>query len=196
MAAVDSAQFYEREMMGCRVAKSDFELLEMAYSWRLVDGLLLEFGVASGRTINYIAELSKDQKVFGFDWFQGLPESWRPGFSAGSFAQEIPNVNGNVTLIHGLFEKTLPNFVAGCKEQISLLHIDCDLYSSTKTIFDNCLELIVPGSVIVFDEYFNYPGWRQHEYRAFMEYIESSGRKFEYLGFVPTHQQVCLRITG
>jgi hypothetical protein len=25
--------------------------------------------------------------------------------------------------------------------------------------------------VIVFDEYFNYPGWRAHEYKAFQEFI-------------------------
>jgi hypothetical protein len=40
--------------------------------------LWLEFGVASGRTINYISNFTND-KVYGFDSFEGLPEKWRNG---------------------------------------------------------------------------------------------------------------------
>jgi len=196
MAAVDSARFYERNLMACKLAEDDFKLLDLANSWRSLDGLSLEFGVASGRTINHIAKLIVPDKVYGFDWFGGLPETWRPGFSAGSFAQKMPDVDDNVQLITGLFGDTLPAFIETHPGIISFLHIDCDLYSSTKVILDNCSSRIVPGTVIVFDEYFNYPGWRQHEFRAFREYISASGRHFEYLGFVPKHQQVCVRITA
>jgi hypothetical protein len=43
---------------------------------------------------------------------------------------------------------------------------------------------IIPGTVIVFDEFFNFPGWRDFEFRAFQEWLDSSGARFEYLGYV------------
>lgn len=50
------------------------------------DTLWLEFGVASGRSINYISQFTKD-KVYGFDSFEGLPETWRDCFEKGSFSR-------------------------------------------------------------------------------------------------------------
>jgi hypothetical protein len=41
--------------------------------------LWLEFGVATGTTINYISRFTND-KVYGFDSFEGLPENWREGY--------------------------------------------------------------------------------------------------------------------
>ncbi len=161
-----------------------------------MEGLHLEFGVASGRTINHIASLLPHQPIFGFDWFRGLPENWRSGFPAGAFSHEVPTVAANVELIHGLFQDTLPVFLACHPEPVALLHVDCDLYSSTCTIFDALEHRIVPGTVIVFDEYFNYASWRQHEYKAFQEYLMRTGRRHKYLGLVPAHQQVCVQITA
>ena len=194
VAALDSAEFYEEELLNCTTADSDLHLLESALAWRQVDGLIMEFGVASGRTINHLAQTAPNVEIFGFDWFRGLPEGWRTGFPKGSFDQQVPAVRQNVTLIHGLFQDTLPLFIASHSEVASLLHIDCDLYSSTRDIFDHFGSRVVPGTVIVFDEFFNYPGWRRHEYKAFTEFLQESKLKCEYLGFVPRHQQVCVRI--
>ena len=49
----------------------------------------------------------------------------------------------------------------------SFLHIDSDLYSSARTVLFLLHEQIVSGTIIEFDEYFNYPNWKQHEYKAF-----------------------------
>jgi predicted O-methyltransferase YrrM len=196
LAALDSARFYERMLLRCVLANSDLHLLELAVSWRQAEGLIMEFGVASGRTINHIATLVPDLPVYGFDSFEGLPEVWRPGFAKHTFAQPTPDVRPNVTLVKGWFEQSLPGFLADHPGTISLLHVDCDLYSSTRTIFEHLGSRIVAGTVIVFDEYFNYPGWRQHEHRAFQEYAAANGRRYEYLGIVPRHAQVCLRITA
>jgi predicted O-methyltransferase YrrM len=196
IATMESAKFYEEHLLGCIVAETDLRLLELALAWRQRPGMILEFGVASGRTINHIASIVPDERVYGFDWFQGLPEHWRPGFTEGAFAQPVPQTRSNVTLINGLFEETLPAFVHDKGEDISLLHIDCDLYSSTRTIFEATKHRITPGSVIVFDEFFNYPGWKLHEFKAFSEFISEEKKAFEYMGFVPSHQQLCVRITG
>jgi hypothetical protein len=42
----------------------------------------------------------------------------------------------------------------------------------------------------VFDEYFNYPGWRQHEYKAWQEFIVANKLNYQYQGFVRREQQV------
>ena len=42
---------------------------------------------------------------------------------------------------------------------------------------------ILPGTVIFFDEFFNYPGWQDGEFKAFIEFVETSGMNFEYLGY-------------
>ena len=42
---------------------------------------------------------------------------------------------------------------------------DLGFYSSTKTILDLLAPSLAIGTVIMFDEYFNYPGWEQHEFR-------------------------------
>jgi hypothetical protein len=172
------------------------ELLEDGLARRTSQGLTLEFGVYQGRTINFIAERSPEQTVFGFDTFTGLPEDWRPGFEKGTFATAIPEVRPNVHLVVGLFEHTLPAFLATHAGPMSFIHVDCDLYSSTRTVLRHCRDRIGPGTMIVFDEYTNYPGWQDHEHRAFREFIAETGRSFEYVSWVPSNEQVGVLITG
>ena len=54
-----------------------------------------------------------NNKVYGFDSFEGLPEKWRNGFEKGTFNRNgnLPKVNNNVELIKGWFDDTLPNFI-------------------------------------------------------------------------------------
>jgi hypothetical protein len=160
------------------------------------EGLYLEFGVFSGHTINHIAGLV-DRTVYGFDSFEGLPEKWRDGIGAGHFKVEaLPKVRSNVNLVKGWFDKTLPGFLEEHPGDVSFLHVDCDLYSSTKTIFTCLAPRIKPGTVISFDEYFNYPGWKDGEYKAFQEFVVKEGLSYEYLCYNRISQQVCVRITG
>jgi tetratricopeptide (TPR) repeat protein len=159
------------------------------------DGLVLELGVAGGHSLRVLAALTTGP-VYGFDSFQGLPADWQPGFPAGRFAQDAPPVDlpGNAPLVIGLFEDTLPQFCAEHAGPIRLLHVDCDLYASTKTIFDHLGDRLVAGSVIVFDEYFNYPGWRDHEYRAFGEFVARTGARYDHIGWIPGHMQVAVQL--
>jgi len=123
--------------------------------------LWLEFGVASGGTINYISK-NTTNIVYGFDSFEGLPEKWRDDFDKGVFSRggNLPKVNKNVVLIKGLFDKTLAEFMnTHKKKKITFMHIDCDLYSSTKTIFNLVKNNLDKNCIIVFDELINYPGY-------------------------------------
>jgi len=195
-AGLDSAGYYAERMGAAARAPDAGSLLRLAFARRDPAGLAMEFGVASGGTANLLAELT-DGTIHGFDSFEGLPEDWRPGFPRGAFVHAVPALRPNVALEIGSFEETLPRFVARHRgSRAGFVHVDCDLYSLTRTVFEHCAPMIGPGTVIVFDEYFNYAGWRRHEYRAFQEFVAASGRTYEYLGVVPTGQQVAAIMTG
>ena len=122
-----------------------------------------------------------------------MPERWRPGVEKGNFAlADLPKVRSNAKLIKGWFNETLPPFLNQHEAPVGFLHIDSDLYSSAKTIFE-LLELrLKPGTVIVFDEYFNYPEWQEGEYKAFMEFLDKTGLSFEFIGYHRNEQQVAV----
>lgn len=163
------------------------------------DGLNLEFGVFEGNTINLSSERCKDKMFYGFDSFEGLPEDWRSGFSKGAFNLDgnMPKVNKNVTLIKGLFSDTLNNFLSNKQDKVSFIHIDCDLYSSTKFVLENLKNRFCVNTIILFDEFYNYPGWENGEFKAWQELIkENENIKFEYIGFNIKQEQVALRITN
>ncbi len=178
-----SAIFAAKHLLKARPVTDRFELLKLAIEKAKNPGLFLEFGVASGSSINFIAA-NTDATVHGFDSFQGLPEDWRPGMGSGTFSKPqgwLPEVSKNIELHIGWFNDTLPDFLTSHVEDVSFLHIDCDLYSSTKTIFSLLADRLKPGSIIVFDEYFSYIGWENHEHAAFEEFIKDHKKSFEYI---------------
>jgi macrocin-O-methyltransferase TylF-like protien len=128
----------------------------------------------------------------------GLSETWRPGSKAGAFSVggRLPKVRSNVELVKSFFSETLPPFVQRHKgEKVAFVNIDCDLYSSTKTVLDGLKDMLVPGSIILFDELVNYPGWQdEHEFLAFTEFVAQHNPSFEYLGYVRTACQVAVKI--
>ena len=161
------------------------------------EGLFLEFGVYRGNSINRLARIKPNVTFYGFDSFVGLPEHWRAGSRKRAFSigGALPAVRANVKLISGFYADTLPAFVAAhAGKTISFMHVDCDLYSSTKTIFAETRALLAPGTIIVFDEYFNAPEWREEEYKAFMEFIAESKTSFEYIGYIRTGSQVAVKL--
>lgn len=160
---------------------------------------ILEFGVASGKSIKILKKLVDDsrrnQQVFGFDSFEGLPEDWEGTIAKkGDFSTngEINRVDG-VFYFKGWFEDTVKLYLQDGKP-ISLLHIDCDLYSSTKTVLDGLNHLILPKTVIVFDEwYYNHldvPENRQHEQRAFFEWVETFGREYKIFPEIESERRI------
>jgi predicted O-methyltransferase YrrM len=195
VAAKDSATFALEYMPTASVFWHPHDTLRYALGEIKGPGSALEFGVATGETLKIIADaVASDRTVVGFDVFTGLPETWRTGFPAGEFAQrEVPDVPG-AQIVVGLFEDELPGFLDRNEEQIAFMHVDCDLYSSTKTVLDLTGDRLAPDAVLVFDEFFNFPGWQRHEYRAWTEFIEGSGRTFEYLAYTGNNEQVVVRL--
>ena len=151
-------------------------------------GYWLEFGVHEGETIIYTAGCklgSPNFKIYGFDSFEGLPEDWVGDNTKEKFSLDgkIPNhllKYPNIEIIKGWFNKSLPKFIKKQNiNKISFLNIDSDLYSSANTI----LTLITPyfkgECVIHFDEFCNYPGAENGEYRAFSEFLHKNKHNIE-----------------
>lgn len=159
-----------------------------------VDGLVLEFGVRFGVSIRQIAALA-NQAVHGFDSFEGLPESWGSE-PRGSYSTlgALPAVPGSVTLHRGWFEQSLPEFLRSHGGPVRFMNVDCDIYSSTRTVLTLLAERIVPGTVIVFDEYFGHEGWKNDEFRAFQEAVAECGWRYDYLGIGLSTGQAVVRI--
>jgi predicted O-methyltransferase YrrM len=195
LALEETAKFIELNMVNVPHFPDKFSLLDEAIRAVSKEGLFCEFGVYDGQSINFIASRISTV-IYGFDSFEGLPEDWLPEFSKGRFkVSKLPEVRENVSLIKGWFEEALPEFADRHAEQCSFIHIDCDLYSSTKTIFHHLKNRISKGTVIVFDEFFNFPGWKNWEYKAFAEFIADGDAEFEFLGYCRYGEQVAVKIT-
>lgn len=177
--------------------------LQQVMPHAVIAGHILEFGVYRGKTINHISAHWSDQTVWGFDSFQGLPEPWfvndpsQPSHPAGTFdlsQEEFPTYPDNVKLVKGWFDQSIPPWLELNPGPIKFLHVDCDLYSSTLTVLTLLNHCIVPGTVIVFDEFYpwgnckSYDLWAKGEYRALKEWTSHNNRQFKPL-LHSSHQQ-------
>ena len=172
------------------------QLLDYALSQITQKGDILEFGVRAGESITHIANKLRDTTIHGFDSFVGLPEDWAGhAFLKHDFTQDgkMPTVPKNVILHKGWFEKTIPEYNKNNDNDIAFINLDCDIYSSTKTVFDELGNKIKKGTIILIDDFFNYRNWQQHQYKAFQEFVENNNVKFEYIAF-NGKQGVCIRI--
>lgn len=168
-----SLDIVEAEMSDALLFDNFPRFLLYALSKAKLAGSFAEFGVFEGKSINVLASARPDVIFDGFDSFKGLPHEWA-GWQEFNFDRKgiVPKVKDNVVLHPGWFEDSLPDYEKMISK-LSFGHIDCDLYSSTKTIFDTLGSKVLPGTVLVFDEYFAYPGFENHERKAFKEFLET-----------------------
>lgn len=73
---METAQFIIKNMNSVPALNVTLNILDLAFSKCTIEGLIMEFGVYSGRTINHMANLT-NKTIYGFDSFEGLPEDWR-----------------------------------------------------------------------------------------------------------------------
>jgi Methyltransferase domain len=192
-----SVDYIESAMPDALGLESQRELIDYSLQAVGIEGHYLEFGVFTGGTIRYMARRIGRRTIHGFDSFEGLPEAWS-GFNLGGKAFDrkgrLPRVPDNVVLHRGYFDASLPKWLDEHPGPIAFMHLDCDLYSSTKTILKLTAPRLVPGTVILFDEYFNFPNWEQHEFKAFQEFVAEHRVKYTYLAFA--RQQAAVRINS
>jgi hypothetical protein len=119
------------------------------------------------------------RKVIGFDTFEGFPEGAitahdgkaKAGDYAGDmgvlmdcvheFDRDRPIAHKRkVELVKGDVRETIPRYLRTHSYLfVSLLFMDLDIYTSTKAALAAFLPLMLPGSVVAFDE-LNNPDWK------------------------------------
>lgn len=163
-------------------------------------GIYCEFGVYKGGTLDHFTQVLPNITFHGFDSFRGLQEDWG-GYKAGHLdlggrPQTLQfGTDRKVVLHDGFFEDTIPAFTKSYSGPISFMHVDCDLYSSTVTIFKHLKERIVPGTVIMFDEFVT--GIPEgDERKAFLEFLEETKLGFNYVSRHSAGGSVSVKMTG
>ena len=193
--AIEARQFEVEQF--ANVAAFDDQPALLRHTIESVDPRLdtwVELGVAKGRSTRAIArvaaKLGRRPQLHAFDSFKGLPEDFVDGVTKGAFATTPPSFKEpNITVHAGWFSDSLPAFAASLQGQIGFIHFDADLYSSTSTAFQALGAHIGPGTLLLFDEYWNCPGCYEHEFRAFTEFLERSRLSFRYLGYNKDYTQ-------
>ncbi|OYQ35513.1 hypothetical protein CHU95_07215 [Niveispirillum lacus] len=173
------------------------DVLRFALNAAAVPGLVLEFGVRRGTSLRHIAAATV-QAVHGFDSFEGLPEGWgnelAGTFSLGAEGTDLPAMPAHVRLHKGWFEDVLPGFLAEHAGPVRFANIDCDIYSSTVTVLRELAPRLVPGSVLVFDEFIGNRTWADHEFKAWGEFAARTGIRYRHIAVSPFTGQVALRV--
>lgn len=184
-AVSDAADYADSRMPKALCLRNIEKLWRHAFGTRRKSGLIIEFGVWTGTSITFFASLTKE-KIYGLDSFEGLREDWTGWENPkGTFNLHgaLPQVPGNVELVKGWFDETLPIFLEAHAEPFSFVHIDCDTYEATAAILKIAGDRFQSGTVVVFDEYFGYRGWREGEFKAWQEFVAARGLRYEYLAF-------------
>ncbi|MHB0764606.1 TylF/MycF/NovP-related O-methyltransferase [Stutzerimonas sp. NM35] len=146
-----------------------------------VPGAIVECGVGRGRSLLIIAALNAlyeqaeggQRDIWAFDSFAGFDspslqdDSWRKprkgewasspsgayDYTPEFIGRVLQEASANLTKIHlvkGYLKETLPGYQGG---GIALLNIDCDLYEPYKNALDYLYDQVVPGGIIVFDDF-------------------------------------------
>lgn len=164
----------------------------------------LEFGVYHGTSMLMWYDAYKNNNVsidfIGFDSFQGIPEETEDENSIGGWSKGSFSTNGvinpalrkdGIELVTGFFSDSLTDdtvkLLKGSK--VGLVHVDCDTYSSTKTVWEWLLkhDLLAKGAIIVYDDWGGYLEGGCGEYeigeaKAHIEIEKTHGINFTDLG--------------
>ncbi len=147
----------------------------------------LEFGVWQGTSINYMANARPDTQFHGFDSFDGIPEDWIRGNPRGTFKvldRSKLRFAKNVMIHDGMFTDTIPAFVQSTDlSKLELIHIDCDLGKSCDVVLTGLTDSIrETRPLILFDEFYGYLGFEDHEFLSFLNFINATGMDFKVIG--------------
>lgn len=156
----------------------------------------LEFGVSSGGSFKYW--LAKNQhpasKFYGFDTFEGLPESFGP-FGKGSMANSIESLqitDARASFYKGLFQHTLLPFLEQFpNDKRKLIHLDADIFSATIFALSQLHRFLKKGDIIMFDEL----AVPTHEFMALDIYNRSFNPQYEVIAAANNYLFVAIKIT-
>ena len=169
--------------------------------WSFFDGIVelsdrsrpfYEFGVWYGITFKYL--IKKFKRGFGFDTFEGLPETWHHE-TKGRYSSfgTIPKINGGEFIV-GKFQDTLPKFFLKERPLASIINFDADLYSSTLCALINSNDIIDENTILIFDEFLMNNKWEEDEYKALNEFCTDRRFSYDVIGVSFFSKQVAVRL--
>lgn len=133
-------------------------------------GVIVECGVYKGGSALVLS--NSGLPLYLFDSFEKMEDgskedtdwdnkvSWNTGVSVDSVRKLFKTFNvENYNLIVGWFANTLPVVTFG--KDISLLHLDVDLYDAYMDCLSTLYYHVKPGGIVVLDDYFTYEGCRK-----------------------------------
>lgn len=130
-----------------------WEFLRRAAFAAPVVGDWAEFGVATGKSAYRLSNwIPGGCTLWLFDSYEGLPEDVAH-LPEGAYKATPPQSlldRPAVRDMRGLFEDTVPGWGA---PPLAFVHVDCDLYSSALLVLTHVVPRLVPGAVVVFDEW-------------------------------------------
>lgn len=166
---------------------------------------LHQYGICAGYSMlwlhQYLRELKIDYFDFiGFDSFEGLPpeavgipteQSWKPG--AYSFKEEFScidreearlvtqeffaQMNFFPTLVPGFYDQTLNQNLINALglRKVFYVDIDCDLYTSAKTVLNFLYDhnLLLEGTVFFYDDWYGTADGEGGESKAHYEWTQA-----------------------
>ena len=164
-----------------------------------IDGDYAEFGVRNGKTFrlafDQIRARSIKRHMWAFDSWKGLPAPtseldahpmWQEGRMSTDLSvfQEICRAHGipqdAYTAIPGFFRDTLSHMPAdAAPKNIALAYIDCDMYSSTKTVLEFLVPRLKHGMLLAFDDYFCWSATGPSGEKAALEEVLAGDRKWK-----------------
>ena len=121
-------------------------------------GELAELGVYRGGTARLLANFAPDASIHLFDTFAGMPadDAADGGHRQGDFGDtDLPAVieyvgNPNARYYAGVFPDAM---MPPEDTRYRFVHIDCDIYQSLCAALDYFTPRMVPGGIMVFDDY-------------------------------------------
>lgn len=195
-ARQQSTEYAELNMSQAVMFKRPTDLVEFAARKAPSNGLFLEFGIDDGEATNILA-VAGPGVVHGFDTLHGLTEDWTgTHHREGAFSRngKAPRLLSNVRLHTQTLEETLPGFIESHPDRIACLRVNCRTHASTRFVLTTLKERIHAGTILILTNYFNFPFWNQHEFKAFQEFVETDRRSYRYLGFTSTGTSVAVEI--
>ncbi len=131
---------------------------------RKMYGDFAELGVYKGGVAKMLSEVAPNKVMHLFDTFMGMPNIAVTGVDkhhAGDFADtDVESVRAyigsdNADLYDGIFPGTFLKYVGGFFQgtQFSLVHLDADLYESTKAGIEIFWPRLIPGGIMILDDW-------------------------------------------
>ena len=154
----------------------------------------LEFGVYKGVSTNFFSKYVK--KLYAFDSFEGLSEDWAGNKMSKyhfNLNKLIPKLNSNVEPVVGWVEDTLDDFLKKHKPKINFIHLDMDTYTPTKYTLEKIKPYLVKDAIILFDELFNYVGWKEGEYKALNDVFKEEEYKYKAFNIKSTQSAIQIK---